>query len=162
MRGLGAFRTTIAFVILVVLHFTLRPMLGWRASPDFLVIAVLLAAIRVRPGGAALVGFTVGLVADSLALHAFGAAALAMSSIAFAASWLKAVFFADNVPLNAFFFFLGKWAFDILYLASERRLGGGELVIQFIVWSPLSAAVTAIAGLGTLILLRPILRTTAA
>jgi rod shape-determining protein MreD len=159
MKWSTGIRTAIAFLVLVVLHYTLRPVLGWRAEPDFLVIALLLVAIRVRPGSAAVLGFMIGLVADSVVLHAFGSAALAMSIVAFSASWLKAVFFADNMALNAFFFFAGKWLFNALYLVAERRLGGGELVMQILVWSSLSAAVTAIAGLMALLILRPILRT---
>jgi rod shape-determining protein MreD len=119
---------------------------------------VLLVAIRVRPGAAAFVGFVVGLVADSLAVQAFGAGALAMSLVAYSASWLKAVFFADNMALNAFFFFVGKWAFNAIYLIVEHRFSGGELVDQILVWSTLSAAVTAFVGLVVLLILRPILR----
>lgn len=158
MKGWSALRTALAFVILVVLQYTLRPMLAWRAEPDFLLIGMLLVAIRVRPGVAALLGFIVGLVSDALAVHAFGAGALAMSVIAYTASWLKAVFFADNMALNAFFFFVGKWAFNTLYLLVEHRFAGGELLEQIFVWSVLSAAVTAFVGLGTLLILRPILR----
>ena len=158
MKGGSALRTALAFVILVVLHYTLRPMLAWRAEPDFLLIATLLVAIRVRPGVAAVLGFTLGLVSDALAVHAFGAGAIALSVIAFSASWLKAVFFADNMALNAFFFFVGKWAFNTLYLLVEHRFSGGELLEQIFVWSVLSAAVTAFVGLAVLLILRPILR----
>lgn len=158
MKGWSALRTALAFVILVVLHYTLRPMLAWRAEPDFLLIATLLVAIRVRPGVAAVLGFALGLVSDSLAVHAFGAGALAMAVIAFSASYLKAVFFADNMALNAFFFFVGKWGFNTLYLLVEHRFTGGELVEQIFVWSVLSAAVTAFVGLAVLLILRPILR----
>jgi rod shape-determining protein MreD len=158
MKKWSALRTALAFVILVVLHYTVRPMLAWRAEPDFMLIAVLLVAIRVRPGAAAFVGFVVGLVADSLAVQAFGAGALAMSLVAYSASWLKAVFFADNMALNAFFFFVGKWAFNAIYLIVEHRFSGGELVDQILVWSTLSAAVTAFVGLVVLLILRPILR----
>ena len=35
-------RAIIAFALLVLLHYTLRPLLGWRTPVDFLVIAVLL------------------------------------------------------------------------------------------------------------------------
>src|SRR5204863_41400 len=83
--------------VLVFLHYTLRPILAWRASPDFLIIALLLAAVRVRPGVAAIIGFIIGLASDSLALGAFGAGALAMTLIGFSWSKLKAVFFADHV-----------------------------------------------------------------
>ena len=81
-----------------------------------------------------------------------------MTVIGFAASWLKAVFFADDVLLNALFFFLGKWAFDIIYTFSGARGDAGQVAIQLFVWSPLTAAVTAIFGLVTLLILRPILR----
>jgi rod shape-determining protein MreD len=159
---MSALRTGLAFLILVVLHYTLRPMLGWRAQPDFLLIALLLVAIRVRPGTAALIGLATGFVADSLAPHAFGAAALAMALVAYGASWLKAVFFAEHLALNAVFFFLGKWAFNAVYLIVERRFGGGELLLEIGVWSSLSAAVTAFMGLLTLLVIRPILRSSSA
>jgi rod shape-determining protein MreD len=159
MRPTDLARTLVAVVVLVVLHYTLRPFLAWRASPDFLIIALLLLAIRVRPGTAALLGFVMGLTSDSLALHAFGAGALAMTLVGFAASWLKAVFFADDLMLNALFFFAGKWAFDVIFLLAEHRLDPGELVIEVLVWSPLKGVVTALFGLLTLLILRPLLRT---
>ena len=158
MRPIDLARTLLAFVVLVLLHFTLRPLLGWRVGPDFLVIALLLVAIRLRPGAAAVLGLVMGIVADSIELHAFGAGALAMCCVGFAASWLKAVFFADDMFLNAFFFFSGKWAFDIIFLLAERRVGGGELLRELLVWSPITAVVTALWGLLTLLILRPILR----
>lgn len=160
MRPTDTVRTLLAFVILVVLHFTLRPLLGWRASPDFLVIALLLVAIRVRPGVAALVGFAMGLVTDSMALTAFGMGALAMALVGFFASWIKAVFFADDLMLNAFFFFLGKWVLDAILLIGEHRLGFLDLMRELFVWSSLASAVTAVAGVALLLILRPILRPT--
>lgn len=159
MRPTHFVRTLVAFTVLVLLHFTLRPLLGWRVGPDFLVIALLLVAIRVRPGTAAILGLLMGLVADSMEVHAFGAGALAMSTVGFTASWLKAVFFADDMLLNATFFFAGKWAFDAVFLLAEHRLGVGELLTELLVWSPITAAVTALWGLLTLLILRPILRT---
>jgi rod shape-determining protein MreD len=150
-------RTAVVCAILVVLHFTLRPLLAWRAGIDFLVVALIFGAVRLRPGGAALYGFLLGLAADSLALNAFGANALAMTVVGFAASWLKAVFFADNLALNGFFVFLGKWLFDLIFLVAEHRLGGLELIMQLFVWSSLSAAVTALAGVVALMVLRPLL-----
>ena len=152
-------RPVIAFAVLVVLHYTLRPVLGWRTSIDFLIIALLLASVRMRPGLAALLGFAMGLVADSLSVGAFGSAALAMSVVGFAASWLRAVVFAENLALHAAFFFAGKWLFDIVFLIVERRLKGFELVTQLFIWSPITAMVTALAGILVLILMRPMLET---
>lgn len=151
-------RPILAFIILVVLHYTLRPVLEWRTSIDFLLIALLLAAVRMRPGAAAVLGFAMGLVADSLSAGAFGAT-LAMTVVGFAASWLRAVVFAENLVLHAAFFFAGKWLYDIIFLLVERRVKGLDLVFQLLIWSPLTAMVTALAGLLVLIIMRPMLDT---
>jgi rod shape-determining protein MreD len=155
-------RTIILCGILIFLHYTLRPLLSWRAAPDFLIIALLLASVRVRPGLAAMFGFILGLTSDSVALSSFGAGALAMTLIGFVWSRLKAVFFADHVLLNGFFLFLGKWAYEIVMNLVERRMHGAELLMQILVWSSLSAAVTAVAGVLALMLLRPVLETRSA
>lgn len=157
MNWAATVRTSLVCLILIVLHFTLRPLLGWRASIDFLLIALVFGAVRIRPAGAAIYGFILGLAADSLALGAFGAGALAGTLVGFAASWLKAVFFADNLALNGFFLFIGKWLFDLVYVLMERRMHGTEMLMQIIVWSPLAAAVTAVAGVIAIAVLRPIL-----
>lgn len=157
MNWATAVRTTIVCLILIVLHYTLRPLLGWRASIDFLLIALVFGAVRMRPAGAAIFGLLIGLMADSLEPGAFGAGALAATIVGFGASWLKAVFFADNLALNGFFLFTGKWLFDLVYVLMERRMHGTELLMQIVVWSPLSAAVTAVAGVIAVSMLRPIL-----
>jgi rod shape-determining protein MreD len=147
----------VVFVLLVTLHFTLRPVLAWRASIDFLVIALLLVAVRTRPGVASLAGFALGLLLDSLTPESFGAGALAMTIVGFGASWLKAAFFADNLALNGVFIFAGKWAFDAIFLLAEHRLQGTDLLVQILLWSPLAAAATAVTGLVVLLTVRPVL-----
>lgn len=150
-------RAALIFVLLVGMQYFVRPLLGWRVSMDFLVIAVLLVAVRVRPGVAALIGFGIGLVADSLSPQAFGASALSMTLVGFSASWLKAVFFSDNVFLHAFFFFVGKWTFDIIYVIAERNRGLYEMATQLVLWSPLAAALTAVTGVIVLLMFRSML-----
>jgi rod shape-determining protein MreD len=157
MNWTGAVRTIVVCVILIFLHYTLRTLLAWRASIDFLIVALLIGSVRMRPGVAALYGFVLGLVSDSLAVNSFGSAALAMSIVGFSASWLKAVFFADNLALNGFFLFLAKWAFDLVVLVAGHHTHGAELMMQIFVWSPLAAAVTAIAGVIALSLLKPLI-----
>ena len=157
MNWTGAVRTIFVCAILIVLHYTLRPLLAWRASIDFMIVALLLGAVRMRPGAAAVYGFILGLVADSLGVTVFGAAALGMSVVGFAASWLKAVFFADNLALNGFFLFVAKWAFDLIFLAVGAMQGSSDLVMQIFVWSPLAAAVTAVAGVLVLSVLKPLM-----
>jgi rod shape-determining protein MreD len=157
MNWAAGVRTAIICIILIVLHFTVRPLLGWRASIDFMLIAVVFGAVRMRPGVGAVYGLLLGLLSDSLTVSSFGAGGAALAIVGFGASWLKAVFFADNLVLNGFFLFLGKWVFDLVFVLLERRMGGVELLMQVLVWSSLSAAVTALAGVIVLTLLRPIL-----
>ena len=89
-------------LLLLVLHFYVRPRLwGPRVSPDFLFIGLMLFAMRSGPGAAALAGFLVGLIADSLTPARFGAGALAHTVVGYLASWARAVFFADNLLVNA-------------------------------------------------------------
>ena len=147
----------VVVAVMLALHFTLRPILDWRAGVDFLTIAVLVVAVRVRPGVAALVGFAMGIVADALAPEAFGAGALAMTIVGFSASRLKSAFFADNVLINAVFVFVGKVAFDLIFLLAERRLGGAALAAQLLLWTPLSALLTALVGLFVMSVVRPTL-----
>ena len=146
MTAFGVFKGVGVFVVLLALHFTVRPLIGTRLSIDFLVIAVLLAAVYVRPGIAALIGFIAGLIADSLTPLSFGAGALAMSAVGSAASWLKAAVFGDNVLAQTVFFGAGKLAFDIIYLVVERRLAISDLLVQLVLWSLLSALATGLAG----------------
>ena len=96
MNWSATVRTIVLCAILIFLHYTLRPLLAWRASADFLIIALLIASVRVRPGVAAMFGFLLGLASDSLALGAFGAGALAMTLIGF--SWSR---LPQMIPLTA-------------------------------------------------------------
>jgi len=157
MSWTNAVRTAVICAILIVLHYTLRPLLAWPASIDFLIIALMFGSVRMRPGLAAVFGFALGLVSDSLSPGAFGAAALGMCIVGFGASWLKAVFFADNLALNGFFIFLGKWVFDLIFVIIGHRVHGAELFMQIVVWSSLSAAITALAGVLAIALLRPLM-----
>lgn len=156
MTTSAAARTAAVCALLVLLHFTLRPLLGWRTAIDFLLVALVFGAVRVRPGAAAVYGLVLGLATDSLTLGAFGAGALAATVVGFSSSWLKAVFFADNVALNALFLLAGKWVLDLVYLLMAQRQRGLEMLVQLVWWSPLSAAVTAMAGILVIALLRPL------
>lgn len=157
MRQGRSLAIVVVVAALVALHFTLRPILDWRAGVDFLVIAVLVVAVRVRPGVAAFVGFIVGLVGDTLSPESLGAGALAMTVVGFIASRLKAAFFAENLLLNAVFVLVGKLAFDTMFLIAEQRLGPAALAGQLFVWTPLAAIVTAVAGLLVMTVVRPTL-----
>lgn len=157
-----AIGTAVACALVIVMHYTVRPLLAWRWSIDFLLIALVFGSVRIRPASAAIYGLVLGLAADSLSLGAFGAGALAATIVGFSSSWLKAVFFADNIAINALFFLVGKWAFDLVYVLMARRMQGLEMLVQLVLWTPLAAIVTAIAGVALTTLLRPLYQERAA
>jgi rod shape-determining protein MreD len=142
-------------LLLATLHFVVPGLVGdARFTPDFLLLAMLIYAIRARPGQAAIAGFAVGLVADSLTPAAFGAGALAYTAVAYLAAWGKAVFFAENLFVNTGFIFVGVWMRDLLVLLVGRPADDAVLMWQLVFWSPLKALVTAAAGAITLLVFR--------
>jgi rod shape-determining protein MreD len=138
-------------VFLLVLQFYLRPRIGnARLSPDFLLIGLLLFAMRSGPGAGALAGFLVGLIEDSLTPARFGAGALAHTLVGYFAAWSRAVFFADNTLVNAAFVAVGLWFRDLIVLVisgTEHR----QLLTELTLYSPLQALTTA--GFALLILI---------
>jgi rod shape-determining protein MreD len=150
----GAGRVYIAFVLLLALHFYVRPRV-WdgRAAPDFLALGLILFAIRTRPGVAAIVGLLVGFLADTLTPARFGANALAHTVLAYTAAWGRAVFFPDNLLVNAGLFATGIWVRNVLVmLLSATPMA--QLGPVLLVWAPLQALSTAVAGVILVFVLR--------
>lgn len=160
MRIAGArVKVGVVLLLLVAAQFALRPRLGdSRFAPDFVLIALLFFAIRVRPMGGTLAGFLVGLVTDAVAPTAFGAAALALTVVGYAAGWLKALVFADNLLVTAVFVFAAAWVRDAIEVLAAHQLQGGALAWQLLAFSPLAALSTAAAAAVTLLLFRGWLR----
>lgn len=147
-------RLILGFLLLAALHFYVRPRL-WegRAAPDFLVLALMLVAIRTRPGVAAVVGFILGVVSDVLTPASFGAGALANTVVGYLAAWGRGVFFPDNLVVNAGFFAGGVWLRNALVLLASGT-PAAELPAGLLVWAPLQALATAAAGTVFLVLFR--------
>ncbi len=144
-------------VLLVALHFYVRPRLfAGRAAPDFLLVALLLYAMRTRPGAAAVAGWMVGVTVDVLGPARFGAGALAHTLVAWLASWGRSMFFADNVLVNAGFLAGGLWVRNILTLVASGTTSA-DLVTAATLWSPLQALSTAVTGTLVFILFRDVL-----
>ncbi len=153
-RTSDRFRISLVLGILMLLEFYLRPSLvEGRGMPDFLLLALLLLCLRLRPGTAALVGLLVGTVIDVLSPSRFGANMLAHVALGWGAAWGRAVFFADNLAVNAGLFFVGTWLRNMLVLilsgAALSRIG-----LEAIFWSPLQGLTTAAVGIVVVILFR--------
>jgi rod shape-determining protein MreD len=153
----------VVLVLLVAAHFVVRPRLGDpRFAPDFLLVALLFFAIRVRPMAGTAAGFALGLVTDAVAPTAFGAAALALTVVGYLAGWLKAIVFADNLLVMAVFVFAAAWLRDAIEVLAAHQLVGGALAWQLLAFSPLAALATAAAAALTLVVFRRWLRQGAA
>lgn len=152
-RG-GSGPVAVVMLLLVGLQFYARPRL-WDGptAPDFLVVALLLLAIRSRPGPAALTGFLVGLVTDVLTPAHFGAGMLAHTVVGYLAAQGRAIVFADNLLVTSGLFAAGLWIRNALMLVASRT-DGAQLASALLAWSPLQAVTTALAGLVIVILFR--------
>jgi len=150
----GHLRLYLGFMLLTALQFYVRPRV-WegRAAPDFLFLALMLIAVRARPGVAAVAGFLTGLLSDVLAPAGFGATAFAHTVVGYLAALGRSVFFPDNLLVNAALFAGGIWVRNALVLLASRT-PSGQLSAGLFVWSPLQALSTAMAGLALLLLFR--------
>jgi len=160
VRGLTSrIGVAVVLALLTAAHFGLRPRLGDpRFAPDFLLVALLFFAIRVRPMAGSAAGFALGLVSDAVAPTAFGAAALALTVVGYLAGWLKAIVFADNLLVTALFVFAAAWVRDAVEVLAAHQLVGGALAWQLLAFSPLAAVSTAAAATVTLAVFRGSLR----
>ncbi len=109
--------------------------------------------MRSPPGAAALAGFAIGLAADSLTPARFGAATLAHTVVGYLASWTRAVFFADNLLVNAAFVASGLWLRDLIVLAVSGS-ADRSLLTELAVYSPLQAVTSALFALLVLLAFR--------
>lgn len=148
-------RAWAAPVLLVILHFAVRDRLGpGSVAPDFLLLALLVYTTRARPGAGAAAGFLVGLLGDALAPASFGAGALAHTLVGYLSCRAKTVFFAENLFVNAGLFFAATWLRNLIVALASGKLAGPQLVPLLLVWSPLQALTTAVAGVLVLALFR--------
>jgi rod shape-determining protein MreD len=144
----------LVMLVLLVLQFYLRPRLGnARLSPDFLLIGLMLFAMRTGPGAGAVAGFLIGLIEDALTPARFGAGALAHTLVGYFAAWGRSVFFADNMLVNAAFVAVGLWFRDLIVLVTSGT-EHPQLLTELVIYSPLQAILTAAFALLLLITFR--------
>jgi rod shape-determining protein MreD len=149
----GQARFWVVAIALVALHFGLRPRLGdSRYMPDLLLVALLLYAIRSRPGPGAVAGLLVGLATDALAPSAFGAGALAHTVVGYMGGWLRTFVVEENVAVASLFILVAAWFRDAIQAIASAHVSGGGLLWQLFAVSPVAAAATGAAALIVLLL----------
>lgn len=156
-RGHLGDRLRVGFVLLILLllEFYLRPSIveGKHGIPDFLILVLLLLAIREEPGVGALTGFLIGLVIDVLTPARFGAGILANVLVGWGAAYGRSIFFADNILVNGALFFIGTWVRNVLMLLFSGT-PIAALPAEALLWAPLQALSTAIVGVVIVVIFR--------
>ena len=139
--------------MLAFLHFALRPVIDpWFARPNLLVCAVLVAALKLRPGAAAGVGFALGLLEDAWSLADLGMSALLLVLMGYLGSRTREQFVGEEPLFMGTYMFIGTWLYQA---AVYLRLGaGGDALSYLLVQSPLDALATSAVGYVALLLVR--------
>ena len=144
-------RTVVLVVGFTLLHFSLRPLfIDWPVAPDLLTAAVLLGGLFLRAGSAAILGFSLGILEDAMALGG-GWTALLYTIAAYTGARFRDLIFADSRLFVPLYLFLGTWAIH----ASIAALTGSLDVTTGLVIAPIDAVLTTVAGgLGELLIAR--------
>lgn len=152
MSGAGAGRTAglVGAVLLAAVHFLARPLLGsWEMSPDLLAGALLLAALQLRAGTAAAVGFALGLLEAALALADPAPLAALYTVTGYLGVRCWDLLFADVRIFLPTFLVTGSWVLIVV----KQWIVVGDLTLYFIgVPAVVAALLTALtAGVWSLI-----------
>lgn len=145
--------------LLVAVHFVLHLSFGiGRGAPDLLTVAVLVSARQLPGGGAAAVGFGLGLLADAVSLSAFGAAAATQTIVGYLGARSRDLFVGESGLFLALYLFLGAWLQDTLYFGLAAAVRRGGAVQALLVDAPVAAAYAAVAGTLAVLLYRSLRR----
>ena len=141
-------RDGIVAAALVVAHLLLRIGFGLQnAAPDLMVLALLLASRSLGPGGAALLGFGLGLLEDGFSMLSFGASVFALTLVGAAAAQARVVFAGRSIFFHSTFLFVGKWTFDLLAWLVSDPDNRGAFVDELLQRSPVAALYVVAVGL---------------
>ena len=140
---------------LVVLHFVLRVGLGLGVlAPDLLVVALLLASRRMRPGGAAGLGFVLGVLEGSANPTVFGAASLALSVVGYLGSRSREWLAGDDPVTMVAYFFVGTLLYEALLYVLLAVMGAGGSAMALAIPAVFASLYAAAVGLGASALYR--------
>jgi rod shape-determining protein MreD len=133
--------------VLVLLHLIFRLALGLTVVPDLIVVAALLGARRLGGPGAALYGLLLGVLADSLAMVAFGATAVAFVVVCYLGSRSRNFFEGDSYLFVAFYAFLGAWLIEAIRFVAGGATARGQEPMLLLTNTPMTALYTAAAAI---------------
>lgn len=138
-------RSSSALVVavgLILLHFSLRPVIiSWSGSPDLLVGALLLAALQLRAGGAAALGLVLGALEGSMALTGMATLIISYTLAGYVGARARDLLFSDSRAFVPLFLLGGVWLIELITTAFSPS----SLTLSFaLLFAPLSALLTAL------------------
>jgi cell shape-determining protein MreD len=129
-------------VVLLLVHFTFhRFFVRWPVTPNLLVGGLLLAALRLTAGQAALLGFVLGVFEAAMGLEGMGTISLVLTVVGYLAARSRDLLFADARYFTPIYLFAGTWLAELGLLVA---MPGGPGLLAGLVLAPISAAGTAL------------------
>ena len=129
-------------VALVILHFTLyRFLVRWPVMPNLLVGGLLLAALRMRAGYAAFLGFGLGVLEAAMGLEGLGTTSLVLALVGYLGARSRDLLFADARHYVFVYLFAGTWIAEVSLILA---MPGGPNLLGALVLAPVSALGTAV------------------
>ncbi|HSJ25034.1 MAG TPA: hypothetical protein VK929_10220 [Longimicrobiales bacterium] len=144
----------IFIAVLILLHLTLRVGLALTMVPDLLVVAALLGARRLSGAGAAFYGLLLGILADSLALVAFGATSVAFVVACFLGARSRNLFEGDSYLFIIVYVFFGAWLVEAIRFGAGGAMARGQEPMLLLTAAPLTALYIALAAVVAMIAYR--------
>ncbi len=109
----------ITFVVCILLQAAIAPNIAlFGAQPNFLLVPVLLVALRSGTGPASIAGFCLGVLYDAMTSGTIGCMALVLVLVAWVAGALSANIAADNVAVALVYAVVGALFTECLYAVS--------------------------------------------
>lgn len=132
----------IIVVALLVVHFTLyRFFVRWPAMPNLMIGALLLGALRMQAGYAAVLGFGLGLLEAAMGLEGLGTISIILTIVGYLGARSRDLLFADARHYVIFYLFVGTWVAELSLMLA---LPGGPHWLEALVLAPISALGTAV------------------
>jgi rod shape-determining protein MreD len=135
--------TMTVVVVLLLLYFLFHPWLtGLPVGPDLLIGGLLLAALRVQAGTAAILGFVLGPLEAAMTLGDPGIYALVLTVTGYLAARSRDILFADAPVFVVVYLFIGTWvARSVLVMTTGGVTGAPGAALLLVAFDALATAI---------------------
>jgi rod shape-determining protein MreD len=145
----------IAVIVVIVLQLTVVSGMSIAgASPDLVIVLLVILIADREPVGAVVIGFLLGFLQDLGNASFLGMNALAKSIVAYGISRVGGGFFPESAVFKTLLIFIASLVNDIIALIVTTRFDLLEIIVSFFRYSILSALYTGFIGLVVVTVVR--------